>query len=148
MMGMFFRRQRPRTVSLQDRIEELKAQGFNVSDRGPGQYLATRDGCAAVFTAESDDSARIVESPGVLLGGGIAGLVDGGFQKFFQTSSGLRKPALASDLKALHNFQEDLRGALGLRELYNEALGTVSKYYLCDRVEDRDHGVPKRPWER
>ena len=55
--------------------------------------------------------------------------------------------ALASELKAVHAFQEDLREALGLVSLYNESLGTVSTEYLYDRVQGRDRGVPKRPWE-
>ena len=81
------------------------------------------------------------------MSGEIGALVDGGFQKFFQTPSGKRRPALASDLRALHNFQEDLKEALGLTSLYNEALGTVSTYYQYDRVKYRDQGVPKRAWE-
>jgi hypothetical protein len=35
-----------------------------------------------------------------------------------------------------------------LETLYNEALGTVSTYYVYDRVKDRDRGVPKRAWEQ
>ena len=77
----------------------------------------------------------------------IATLVDGGYQKFFQTPSGKRKPALAEDLKTVHAFQEDLRESLGMTSLYNESLGTVSNRYLYDRVQDRDRGVPKRAWE-
>ena len=46
--------------------------------------------------------------------------------------SGKVKPALASELKALHDFEEDLKEGLGLETLYNEALGTVSTYYLYD----------------
>ena len=74
-------------------------------------------------------------------------LVDGGFQKFFRTPSGKEKPALAAELQALHDFEEDLREALGLESLYNQSLGTVSALYLYDRVQDRDRGVPKRVWE-
>jgi len=77
----------------------------------------------------------------------IGALTDSGFQKFFLTPSGDRRPALASELKTLHDFQEDLREALGQTSLYNESLGTVSTFYLYDRVKDRDHGVPKRAWE-
>jgi hypothetical protein len=40
-----------------------------------------------------------------------------------------------------------LKEALGLTSLYNEGLGTTSNAHLYDRVEDRDHGVPTRPWE-
>ena len=47
------------------------------------------------------------------MGGEIGSLVDGGYQKFFRTPSGKTKPALASELKALHDFEEDLKEGLG-----------------------------------
>jgi hypothetical protein len=84
---------------------------------------------------------------GILIGSEIAPLVDGGYQKFFRTPGGLKKPATAEELVALHNFEEDLKEALGEKSLYNQALGTVSTFYQYDRVEDRDRGVPKRAWE-
>ncbi len=56
-------------------------------------------------------------------------------------------PATADDLNALHNFEEDLKEALGQKSHYNESLGTVYTFYQYDRVKDRDHGVPKRAWE-
>lgn len=84
---------------------------------------------------------------GMLMASEIGALVDGGFQKFFRTPSGKNRPALADDLKALHNFEEDLKETLGQAIYYNLALGTVSKFYLYDRVKDRDRGVPKRAWE-
>jgi hypothetical protein len=84
---------------------------------------------------------------GIVMGDEIGALVDGGYQKFFRAPSGKNKPALADELKAIHNFEEDLKAALGQEMLYNEALGTVSTFYLYDRVKDRDAGVPKRVWE-
>ena len=84
---------------------------------------------------------------GMLIGDEIGNLVDGGYQKFFRTQTGKNKPALADELKALHNFEEDLREGLGEDSLYNESMGTVSTFYLYDRVKDRDAGVPKRVWE-
>ncbi len=81
------------------------------------------------------------------MGNEIGMLVDGGFQKFFRTPSGKTKPALAEELKALHDFEEDLKEGLGQQSYYNESLGTVSTFYLYDRVKDRDRGVPKRVWE-
>ena len=59
-----------------------------------------------------------------------------------------KRPALAADLTAIHEFEEDLKQSLGQVSLYNESLGTVSTLYLYDRVKDRDAGVPKRAWER
>jgi hypothetical protein len=84
----------------------------------------------------------------VLVGNEIARLVDGGYQKIFRAASGKVKPALADDLKALHDFEEDLKEGLAQKSLYNESLGTVSTFYLYDRVQDRDRGVPKRAWEQ
>ena len=55
--------------------------------------------------------------------------------------------ALAEELKAIQNFQEDLREALCLEALYNESLGTVSNVYVYDRVEGRDAGDEHKPWE-
>ena len=106
----------------------------------------SRDGCAVKLDLQ-DGAPRVVETAGFLVHGEIGALTDGGYQKFFLTPNGQRKPALAGELKALHDFQEDLREALGQTSLYNESLGTVSTLYLYDRVKDRDRGVPKRAWE-
>ena len=54
---------------------------------------------------------------------------------------------LAVGYYALHNFEEDVKESLGQESLYNESLGTVSTFYIYDRVKDRDAGVPKRVWE-
>jgi hypothetical protein len=144
---MFFRRQRPKVVTFEERLESLKAWGFTVSPQQGNRYRVERDGCAAVFERGPGEAVRVVERPGILIGSEIAGLIDGGYQKFFQTPGGARKPALAEDLTRIHSFQEDLREGLGMISLYNESLGTVSQYYLYDRVENRDRGGPKRPWE-
>jgi hypothetical protein len=59
-------------------------------------------------------------------------------------------PATADHLKALQQFSEELKEALGLPSLYNESLGTVSDSYHYDRIKDRDEPEverPKRPWE-
>ena len=74
-------------------------------------------------------------------------LIDGGFQKFFRAPKGHRIPATADQLKALHDFEEDVKESLGMTSLYNESLGTTSTLYQYDRVKDRDRGVPKRVWE-
>jgi hypothetical protein len=89
-----------------------------------------------------------VSKAGLQAGGEVAELVDGGFQKFWRTPAGKSYPATAEQLRALHNFQEDLKEALGLVSLYNEGLGTTSASHLYDRVKDRDRGVPERAWER
>jgi hypothetical protein len=143
---MFFRRTPPQAITFDQRLEALRRAGFTVSDAPGGRVMVLREGCAAVLE-DRDGSPQVVERAGILLDGGIAKLVDGGFQKFFLAPDGRKKPALAAELKAVHKFQEDLREALGMVSLYNESLGTVSTRYLYDRVQDRDRGGPKRPWD-
>jgi hypothetical protein len=144
---MFFRRPRHIEPTFQDRLENLKRAGFSVTPRPDGTVLVAKGECA-VALRESGGQIQRADLGGILMNGEIGSLVDGGYQKFFRTPSGKTKPALASELKALHDFEEDLKEGLGLETLYNEALGTVSTYYLYDRVKDRDRGAPKRVWEQ
>ncbi len=127
-------------------MERIRQAGFTVASLGGGVVRVSRGDCAADLK-ESSGSVEGVGRAGIQMGGEIGALVDGGFQKFFQTPAGKRRPALAEQLKALHEFEEDLKEALGQESYYNESLGTVSTFYLYDRVQDRDHGVPKRAWE-
>lgn len=143
---MFFRRRRPKEITFDQRMEALRKAGFASKAAPDGRFVVTRDGCAAVLENNAG-APRVVDRAGILMADGIGKLVDEGFQKFFLAPDGRKKPALAAELKSLHAFQEDLREALGLVSLYNESLGTVSTQYLYDRVQDRDRGVPKRPWE-
>lgn len=144
---MFFRRERPKELTFEERLERVRQAGFTVGVQ-PGTRTAriSRNGYAVVLDLQ-DAVPRVAEPAGMLMGGEIGALTDSGYQKFFLTRSARRQPALASELKALHDFQEDLREALGETSLYNESLGTVSTLYLYDRVKDRDRGVPKRAWE-
>ena len=154
MGGMFFRRQTPKAPTFQERLENLRRAGFTVTPRsGGGQSDAvrvSRGDCAVDLKVDLKEASGAVgrgDRAGILIGGEIGALVDSGFQKFFVTPSGKRKPALADELKALHDFEEDLKAELGDESLYNESLGTVSTFYLYDRVKDRDRGAPKRAWE-
>jgi hypothetical protein len=143
---MFFRRERPKNPTFQERLENLRRIGFTVTPVAGGVTRVSRGDLAADLREESS-SVRIVGDAGVLIGSEIGVLVDGGFQKFFRTPGGAKRPALAEDLKGLHDFDEDLKEGLGEESYYNESLGTVSTYYLYDRVKDRDRGVPRRVWE-
>jgi hypothetical protein len=143
---MFFRRERPKNPTFADRLDNLRKAGFAVASAPNGVTRVIRSGCA-VDLKQNGELVDVSNRAGILMGNEIGVLVDGGYQKFFQTPSGKRKPALAEELKALHEFEEDVKEALGQVNLYNEALGTVSTLYLYDRVADRDQGVPKRAWE-
>ncbi len=127
-------------------MDRIRQAGFTVTPLNGGVVRVARGECAADLK-DSNGSVEIVGRAGIQVGGEIGALVDGGFQKFFQTPSGKKRPALAEQLKTLHAFEEDLKEALGQESYYNESLGTVSTFYLYDRVQDRDRGVPKRAWQ-
>jgi len=143
---MFFRRERLKNPTFQDRLENLRKAGFTVASRGGG-VVRISHGNYAVDLKEENGTVHHQARAGILMGGEIGALVDAGYQKFFRTPQGTKKPALAGELMALHEFEEDLKEGLGEESLYNESLGTVSTFYLYDRVKDRDRGVPKRVWE-
>jgi hypothetical protein len=139
---MFFRRETPNVPTFQERVDALKKAGFEAAAGPGGQVRVSRGGIATVL-----DPAGSGARAGVVMGAEIGWLVDTGNQKIFRTPGGSVKAATADELKAIHAFEEDLKEGLGLKSLYNESLGTVSTYYLYDRVEDRDRGVPRRPWQ-
>lgn len=142
---MFFRRERVQALTFEQRIDELRAAGFAVAPLN-GALRVTRPPCA-IDLKEKDGAASAVCQAGIVMGGEIGALVDGGYQKFFRAPSGKQVPALADELRALHEFEEDLWRTLGQPSYYNQSLGTVSTLYLYDRVADRDRGVPHRAWE-
>ena len=143
---MFFRREKPYQLSFSDHLDKLRRYGFELQTLGSGKVKAIRRGAAAIIE-DSGNGLPKLDRAGVMVGDEMAYLVDGGYQKFFETPSGRKLPALAQHLKALHAFDEDLKEALGLPSLYNEALGTTFDKHLYDRVKDRDRGEPVRPWE-
>jgi hypothetical protein len=143
---MFFRNQPPKVPSFDERIASLKEFGFTAKSE-PGGCRVTRNGCGAVVEDWGGGKVGIGKA-GVLLGSEIAHLVHGGYQMFLRAPSGKEEPALASHLKALHSFDEDLREGLGLASLYNLSLGTVCDDHLYDRVTARDAGPHQQPWEK
>jgi hypothetical protein len=144
---MFFRREKPHQPTFDERIEQLKRNGFEARALAPGKCLVTRQGYGAIVEEIAPGNIRL-DKEGLMAGDEIAELVNAGYQMFFGTPSGRELPALASQLKALHDFDEDLREGLGLTSLYNLSLGTVSGEHLYDRVEDRDEHRRERPWEK
>jgi hypothetical protein len=133
---MFFRRRTPNRVSFEQRLERLRGSGFEIETMGEGRVKVRKNCCAAVVQHAPDTPPR-VDRAGVMIGAEIAELVDGGFQKFLETPGGVRQPALASGLRALHDFQEDLREGLALKSLYHESLGTVCDRHDYDRLTGR-----------
>jgi len=139
---MFFRREKPRALEFGDRLNRLKESGFAIQTADSGRTRVSKYGCAALL---EDRGAEIpaVGKAGVVIGSEIGFLVNGGYQQFFMTPKGRKLPALAVQLRALHDFQEDLKDGLGIESLYNTSLGTISDQHLYDRLEDRDLGIQK-----
>ncbi len=107
-----------------------------VGKKGEGKAAVMRKGCAAVLVDRGETVE--IERAGVVVGHEIAQLTHGGYQMFFLTPHGVKEPALAEQLRELHEFLEDLREGLGQDSLYNTSLGTTNGKHLYDRVRGRD----------
>jgi hypothetical protein len=131
----------PRTFN--DVLTLLGSQRFDVAPaqdgakRAPNAVQVRKYGCAAEIAPAADGTVEIVTRTGWLLNGEITRLVDRGYQKFLKTSK-LEIPAAADHLRALHEFTEELKEAIGAPSLYNQALGTTSDVYNYDRVKGRE----------
>jgi hypothetical protein len=144
---MFFRREKPRIPSFEERLRDLEKLGVRSAKKSADTAVAVRGRCAAAIRKVADNDYRI-DPAGIAIGNEIGELTDAGNQKFWLTPSGKKEAATAEQLKELHAFQEDLREGLGLPSLYNEGLGTVNSLHIYDRVKGRDQGAALRPWER
>jgi len=144
------------TPNFQQMLDALRAHSFDVS---PFQGVAdgvmvSKGGVAAVLVpGKTNDrwesgGARLAVTPGILVRGEIARLLDRGYQKFIKTAQH-ELPATAAQLHAIHNFTDELNLATGAMGLYNEALGTTSDVYEYDRLRGREEPQPPaaRPWE-
>jgi hypothetical protein len=126
---MFFRRKRPHNPTFEERLAILRRKGFGVERLEASRARLRRGVCAALVVEDA------ILRAGIEIQGEIATLVDGGFQKFLETSAGVREPVLASQLKDLHDFEEDLRAGLGLTSLYNQSLGTTFDRHAYDGLK-------------
>jgi len=144
------------TPNFQQMLDTLRAQSFDVTPyKGVADgVMVSKGGVAAVLVpGKTNDrwesgGARLAVTPGVLVRGEIARLLDRGYQKFIKTAQ-YALPATADQLHAIHNFTDELNLATGAMGLYNEALGTTSDVYEYDRLRGREEPQPppSRPWE-
>jgi hypothetical protein len=135
----------------EDAVSWLRDHGFDLIEAPgtQGRVFVKKYNVSAAIQKDGDDGVKIFAYPGYLVGSEISKLVNRGYQQFLKTAKN-EVPATADHLKALHQFSEELKEALGLPSLYNESLGTVSEAYQYDRIADRDKPKtdrPKRPWE-
>ena len=132
-------------------VNWLRDHGFDLIEAPgtQGRVFLKKYNVSAAVQKNEDGTAKIFAYPGYLIGTEIAKLVNRGYQQFLKTTK-TEIAATADHLKALHQFTDEFKEALGLPSLYNESLGTVSEAYQYDRVKDRDKPQterPKRPWE-
>ena len=137
--------------SYEDALNWLRDHGFDLIEAPgtQGRVFLKKYNCSAAIQKNGDDGVKIFAYPGYLIGSEISKLVNRGYQQFLKTAK-TEVPATADHLKALQQFSEELKEGLGLPNLYNASLGTVSDSYQYDRIEDRDKPKaerPKRPWE-
>jgi len=136
----------------EEAVNWLRDHGFDLIE-APGmqnRIFLKKYNCSAAIQKSGNDGVKIFAYPGYLVGSEISKLVNRGYQQFLKTAK-TEIAATADHLKALQQFSEEMKEALGLPSLYNESLGTVSESYHYDRIQDRDKNAadrPKRPWEK
>ena len=146
-----------RTLNFEQMLDALRAHSFDVAPWNgvAGGMMVSKGGVGArgAGAGKTNDrwesgGARLAVTPGVLIKGEIARLLDRGYQKFIKTSQ-YELPATADQLHAIHDFTEELNLVTGALGLYNESLGTTSDLYEYDRLKGREAGQPAlpRPWE-
>ncbi len=130
-------------------LEILRAHRFDVAPCSgiAGGFLVSKGGAGAVLVSHEGEAAMAV-TPGALIRGDVARLLDRGYQKFIETSQ-YELPASAAQLHAIHQFSEELKQLAGATSLYNESLGTTSDRYQYDRLKGREAAEPQpaSPWE-
>ncbi len=138
--------------TFEDAVQWLRDHGFDLIEAPgtQGRVFLKKYNVSAAIQKDGDDGVKIFAYPGYLISGEISKLINRGYQQVLKTSK-TEVAATADHLKALQQFSQELKEALGLPSLYNESLGTVSEAYQYDRIADRDKPTterPKRPWER
>jgi hypothetical protein len=144
---MFFRRQKPKVTTFAERVDHLRTAGFTLENLPDGRVKVSKHGVAAIIGDEGANQPDI-ERAGIIVGNEIASLLSGGYQMFLETPSGRRMPAMAEQLKALHQFEDDVKEALGVTNLYNTSLGTVSRSHAYDRVAGYGSKPEPKPWDK
>lgn len=138
--------------TFEDAVQWLRDHGFDLIEAPgtQGRVFLKKYTVSAAIQKDGEDGVKIFAYPGYLIGGEISKLINRGHQQVLKTSK-TEVAATADHLKALQQFSEELKEALGLPSLYNESLGTVSEAYHYDRIVDRDKPAAdrkKRPWDR
>jgi hypothetical protein len=143
-------RKKSRHPNFDQTLDLLRAHSFDVTPFAAvaGGMLVSKHGAAAVLAPAADAPAACAVSPGALVNGEVARLLDRGYQKFIKTSQ-FEIPATAHQLHSIHAFSEELNQLTGGISLYNESLGTTGDVYRYDRLRGREAepAAPVEPWQ-
>ena len=122
----------------QDIRKRFEAAGFEIVTDGqkPGAFGVKKHNCLRFLVQDLTGVANPSGPPYFIVQGLNCELEDRGYQKFWY-HEGKRFPIREVDLKALHQFDEELRAILGLASLYNESLGSTSARTVYDRLTGR-----------
>src|SRR5712692_1483288 len=113
--------------------------GFEIVEAGgdsPGSLGVKKYNCLQYLQPDSQGLWTLVGPPYFAVRGINCELEDRGYQKFWY-SNGKRFPICVADLKAFHQFNQEVRTILGLESLYHESLGTTSARTVYDRLAGR-----------
>jgi len=131
-------------------LDRLRQAGFacDTVSKSPERIRVMKGEVAAVFERQSS-GLQLAEPPGYVFRGEIGRLWDAGYQKFWllgppteEPFSEPRRPATSEQLRALHDFQEELKYLLSVPSFYNESIGTTSEVTAYDRVKGRGPSAP------
>jgi hypothetical protein len=125
-------------ASSQEMRGKFEAAGFEVTETGgtPDTLEVKRHNCARLLTRNGAGAWVPAGPPCFLVRGLACELEDRGYQKFWY-HAGKRFPIRVGELKALQQFDQEVREILGLTSLYNESLGSTCARTVYDRLDGR-----------
>lgn len=128
----------PAVKEATDIRQQFEQAGFqiNPSSGDPNSFEVRKNNCSRTLAREFKGEWRPAGPPHFFVRGMECKLEDHGYQKFW-LFDGKRYPIRQGDLKALHQFDEEVRSILGLKTLYHESLGTTSARSVYDRLDGR-----------
>lgn len=118
--------------------KQFEKAGFEVLEAGqtPATLEVKKNKCTQRLEPLPDGGWAPAGPPQFTVRGMKCRLEDRGYQKFWY-SDGRRFPIRKIDLATLHRFDEEVRGILGVKSLYNESLGTTCARSAYDRLTGR-----------
>ena len=125
------------TATAQDVLKQFEQAGFTTATDAAGKIEIKKSGCVA-FLEKQGGKLAYPGPPYLVVHGLNCELEDQGYQKFwYAKKEGKRFPIRKVELESLHRFDEEVRYLLGMRDLYNEALGTTNARTVYDRLTGR-----------